>query len=141
MVEEGKVQLSHRARMAGLIPDQLVVTEHEGATYIICNPIVGEQYIYDHFGNVIEVVPKRNVEMVWLQTMQGDSNYFTMPKTRLEIMCPWLLARISKDGEIVLGDLHSLDQFSGLENKVQDEEREIFEHTLTVGLRAMMGEK
>jgi hypothetical protein len=61
IIQQVKEQLSYRARMAGLIPDQVFHIDHGGATYIICNSVVGREAIPDICGNPTDQFRERRM--------------------------------------------------------------------------------
>jgi hypothetical protein len=113
MTQQIKEQLSYRARMAGFIPDQVFHIDHDGETYIICNPVVGREResIPDIYGNPTDqVIERRNVE-AWVGPLtserQGDKLVITQPCGLRPILAPWLIAKITADDQIIMAEVDS----------------------------------
>lgn len=75
------------------------VFENEGMAYILANPILGEEPLYDDMGNFQEMIPMYNLTVIydkdWIQTERKDSQLiFTAKVPRLRVLRPDLCDRI-----------------------------------------------
>ena len=80
--------------------DDIKVFEHGDMYYILANPVLGEEPIYDNVGNFQEMTPMHNLTLIydddWLSTrMDGNKLVFTSKIPRLRILRPDLCDRVT----------------------------------------------
>lgn len=103
-------QVKHRMDCTNVaFTDQdIKVFEYNGETYILSNPRLGCEPIYDDLGRIIRIVPLHNITMMqdrdWIKTSWIEDKWIVDVKIpKLRIMRPELCVKITKDGEIIEG--------------------------------------
>lgn len=77
-----------------------------GDIYILANPQLGYESIFDDFGNFIEMVPLYNLTELrdenWFDSKRIEDEWIVNVKMpRIKIMRPDLCIRITKDGALI----------------------------------------
>lgn len=102
--------LKHRMRntLIEFTDDQIKIFDVDGILYILANPRLGEEPVFDKQENFLTMVPMYNLTIVhdgdWIRTELTDEGKHTVKikQPRLRILRPDLCFRI-KSGEIVEG--------------------------------------
>lgn len=100
--------------------DDFLVIENGGVIFVLCNPVLSEEAIYDEFGEVRDYVSLRNITVVylngWKHNMPRDDFVLEIPMPTVRILRPDLCMKIVGD-EITEGGE------TGLQNIVMKDER------------------
>ena len=98
-----------RRTMVSFTDDDVRVFEYEGFIYILSNPVMGEEPLFDEFGQFEKMAPMHNLTLIYdkgepiiknnwygryLITNNEVKYVFTMEKPRLRILRPDLCDRI-----------------------------------------------
>ena len=84
-----------RNTLTDFTDDQIAVFDVDGVFYILANPPLGEEPIFDRFGNFVKMVPMYNITIMndkdWISFNQEG---MSVKQPRLRILRPDLCARI-----------------------------------------------
>lgn len=94
-----KLKSRMKNTLVAFTEQDIKVFENEGMVYILANPIVGQEPLYDEMGNFLEMIPAYNLTVIydkdWLKTERKDNQLiFTTKVPRLRILRPDLCDRI-----------------------------------------------
>lgn len=86
----------------------ILVLWHGDNVYILANPILGSEPIYDEFGRVVDHVPLHNITLLWQEDwLKSHVNYdsdcviFEIVCPRLRVLRPEFCVRLGSTGEVV----------------------------------------
>ena len=110
--------------------EDILVLRHGDAVYVLANPILGSEPIYDEFDRVVDHVLLRNLTLIWqedwLKSRVGsDCLLFEVMCPRLRVLRPELCIKLGAVGGVV-GELQQVieeeemcRQIEGMERVVQ----------------------
>lgn len=97
--------------------DDILVLKHEETIYVLANPVLGTEPIYNELECIVDHVPLHNITLVYTEDwIKGDGKSLTITSPRLRILRPELCLRISESGEIS-------DQDEDLQAIIDEEEK------------------
>jgi hypothetical protein len=122
-----------KSRMAwALIPyadEDILVLKYEGTIYVLANPVLGTEPIYNELGRVVDHVPLHNITLIYTEDwIKGDGKSLAVTIPRLRILKPELCLRISESGAVS-------DQNEALQAIIDEEEKTKWQHALDKLLR------
>ena len=93
-----KIKNRMRNTLVSFTDDDIKVFEYVGIIYILANPILGEEPIFDDFGQFEKMIPMHNITIIykdWIQSeIVDDKLVFKGYRPRLRILRPDLCDRI-----------------------------------------------
>lgn len=94
-----RIKYRMRSTLVEFTENDIKVFRHSNFIYILANPILGEEPIFDDMGRLIEMIPLYNLTIKldkdWLKTERVESALkFTAKIPRLRVMRPDLCDRI-----------------------------------------------
>lgn len=95
-----KIKSRMKNTLVSFTEQDIKVFENEGMAYILANPVLGQEPLYDEMGNFQEMIPMYNLTVIydrdWIQTEVKDNQLiFTAKVPRLRILRPDLCDRIN----------------------------------------------
>lgn len=103
-IEHIIAKLKHRmdSTLVEYSEDDILVVENDGTIYVLANPVVGREPLYDEFGRIQEWIPLRNITLVWMNDrLSFERNRLSRPELR--IIRPDLCTMILPDGIVTDG--------------------------------------
>lgn len=96
-----KIKNRMHQTLVNFMDEDIKVFEYENSVYILANPILGEEPIFDNMGNFQEMIPMYNLTIIqdedWLKTETDTDRHrlkFIIKIPRLRILRPDLCDRI-----------------------------------------------
>ena len=92
--------------------EDILVLRHGDDVYVLANPVLGSEPIYDESGRVVDHVPMRNLTLVWQEDWlrvdrASDCLLFEVICPRLRVLRPELCIKLGAAGEVV-GELQQV---------------------------------
>jgi len=83
--------------------DQIKAFDNDGILYILANPLLGEEPIFDRGGNFLRMEPMYNITLMkdknWVGTKWNDGKFVaTVKLPELRVLRPDLCFRIKPEG-------------------------------------------
>lgn len=102
--------------------EDILVLAYGDDVYILANPVLGSEPIYDEFGRVIDRVPMRNITLIWQEDwLKGDASTLTVTLPRLRILRPDLCTRLNS-GKTTVGPVAEMQSIIEEEEVVRLED-------------------
>lgn len=79
--------------------DDFLVLKSEDSIFVLANPVLGKEAIYDDFGKVVEYIPMRNITLVYYDhhcetEVHGHNFLLPISLPRLRVLRPDLCLKI-----------------------------------------------
>lgn len=88
--------------------DDIIVIQDGNITYVLANPVLGREPLYNEFGKFEKWIPTRNITAIWSDDWKmhtPDQEKFTIRQPRTRVIRPDLCMKILPDGTVIDGGI------------------------------------